>query len=202
MTFADAKQRFSNRVNDYVRYRPSYPSALLDLLRAECDLRPDRSIADIGSGTGLLTKLFLDNGNRVFGVEPNEEMRAASELFLQTYKDFSPQVILHLAAEVGGIGANRENPGRYFFANAAMFSRFMPSRGANALSTCTLVSRSSAMDPRSRPLKLRFAAPASSAARRPFDGSTRPDPGRAQWPHVFGLAPSCAHPASGLKRGP
>ena len=89
MTFADAKQRFSNRVTDYVRYRPSYPSALLDLLRAECDLRPDRSIADIGSGTGLLTKLFLDNGNRVFGVEPNEEMRAASEHFLAAYRDFS-----------------------------------------------------------------------------------------------------------------
>ena len=89
MTFADAKQRFSNRVTDYVRYRPSYPPALLDLLRAECDLRPDRSIADIGSGTGLLTKLFLDNGNRVFGVEPNEEMRAASERFLEAYKDFS-----------------------------------------------------------------------------------------------------------------
>jgi len=89
MTFADAKQRFSNRVTDYVRYRPSYPSALLDLLRAECDLRPDRTIADIGSGTGLLTKLFLDNGNRVFGVEPNEEMRAASEHFLEAYRDFS-----------------------------------------------------------------------------------------------------------------
>ena len=89
MTFADAKQRFSNRVTDYVRYRPSYPSALLDLLRAECDLRPDRTIADIGSGTGLLTKLFLDNGNRVFGVEPNEEMRTASEHFLEAYRDFS-----------------------------------------------------------------------------------------------------------------
>src|SRR5215471_1896224 len=89
MTFADAKQRFSNRVTDYVRYRPSYPSALLDLLRAECDLRPDRTIADIGSGTGLLTKLFLDNGNRVFGVEPNEEMRAASEHFLEGNRNFS-----------------------------------------------------------------------------------------------------------------
>src|SRR5215469_710870 len=88
MTFADAKQRFSNRVTDYVRYRPSYPSALLDLLRAECDLRPDRTIADIGSGTGLLTKLFLDNGNRVFGVEPNEEMRAASEQFLEAGREF------------------------------------------------------------------------------------------------------------------
>src|SRR3954469_8726846 len=36
------------------------------------------------------------------------------------YKDFKPAVILHLAAEVGGIGANRDNPGRFFFANMAM----------------------------------------------------------------------------------
>ena len=36
------------------------------------------------------------------------------------YADQNPAVVLHLAAEVGGIGANRDNPGRYFFANAAM----------------------------------------------------------------------------------
>ena len=89
MTFADAKQRFSNRVTDYVRYRPSYPPALLDLLSAECGLRSDHAIADIGSGTGLLTKLFLDNGNRVLGVEPNAEMRAAGEQFLQAYSTFA-----------------------------------------------------------------------------------------------------------------
>ena len=89
MTFADAKQRFSNRVTDYARYRPSYPPALLDLLRTECGLRPEQNIADIGSGTGLLTKLLLENGNRVFGVEPNAEMRAAGEHFLQDYTNFA-----------------------------------------------------------------------------------------------------------------
>src|SRR2546421_4400086 len=36
------------------------------------------------------------------------------------YKDFKPDVIVHMAAEVGGIGANRDNPGRYFFANMSM----------------------------------------------------------------------------------
>ena len=89
MTFADAKQRFSNRVADYVRYRPGYPSALIDLLRSECGLRPDQAVADVGSGTGLLSKLFLENGNRVFGIEPNEEMRRAGEECLAGYKNFS-----------------------------------------------------------------------------------------------------------------
>jgi len=89
MSFADAKQRFSNRVADYVRYRPSYPSALVDLLREECGLRPDHVIADVGSGTGILSKMFLENGNQVFGVEPNDEMRRAGEDYLSTFKNFS-----------------------------------------------------------------------------------------------------------------
>jgi len=89
MTFADAKQRFSNRVADYVRYRPSYPSALIDLLREECGLRPDHVVADVGSGTGILSRMFLENGNRVFGVEPNDEMRGAGEEYLSAFKNFS-----------------------------------------------------------------------------------------------------------------
>jgi SAM-dependent methyltransferase len=89
MTFADSKQRFSNRVADYVRYRPSYPSALLDLLRSECSLRPGHVIADIGSGTGFLSELFLKNGNRVYGVEPNKDMRRAGEEYLASYDGFS-----------------------------------------------------------------------------------------------------------------
>ncbi len=88
MTFADAKQRFSNRVADYVRYRPGYPSELLDVLRKECDLRSGHVIADIGSGTGLLSELFLKNGNRVYGVEPNREMREAGERHLQSYRGY------------------------------------------------------------------------------------------------------------------
>lgn len=88
MTFADAKSRFSSRVADYARYRPGYPPALLDLLRDECGLLPQHVIADVGSGTGLLAKLFLENGNRVFGIEPNPEMRSAGEEFLAKYADF------------------------------------------------------------------------------------------------------------------
>jgi len=89
MTFVDAKQRFSNRVLDYARYRPSYPCTLLDLLARECGLRPDHVITDIGSGTGLLTKLFLEHGNRVHGVEPNREMREGGQEFLRDYSGFT-----------------------------------------------------------------------------------------------------------------
>jgi len=89
MSFADAKQRFSSRVADYVRYRPGYPATLIEVLQAECGLEPAHAVADIGSGTGLLSRVFLRNGNRVFGVEPNAEMRAAGEEFLAEFANFA-----------------------------------------------------------------------------------------------------------------
>ena len=67
--------RFSDRVENYVRYRPGYPPAVLDLLRTECGLRPSHIVADIASGTGVFTRLLLENGNSVFAVEPNTAMR-------------------------------------------------------------------------------------------------------------------------------
>jgi SAM-dependent methyltransferase len=89
MTFSDSKQRFSSRVADYVRYRPGYPAEALTLLRKECDLRSGHAIADIGSGTGFLSELFLKNGNRVYGIEPNEAMRRAGEEYLASYDSFA-----------------------------------------------------------------------------------------------------------------
>jgi SAM-dependent methyltransferase len=89
MTFADAKQRFSSRVADYVRYRPGYPAEALTLLRTECGLRAGHVIADMGSGTGFLSEFFLKNGNRVYGVEPNEAMRQAGEEYLASYDGFA-----------------------------------------------------------------------------------------------------------------
>lgn len=73
------KQRFSNRVENYVRYRPGYPAEIIALLRGECGLTKDSVIADIGSGTGKLAEIFLNAGCQVFGVEPNKEMREAGE---------------------------------------------------------------------------------------------------------------------------
>ena len=89
MTFRDAKKRFSNRVEDYARYRPGYPREVLRLLNTWCHLTPHQVVADIGSGTGLLSQVFLENGNRVFGVEPNAEMRAAGEEYLKRYPKFT-----------------------------------------------------------------------------------------------------------------
>jgi ubiquinone/menaquinone biosynthesis C-methylase UbiE len=89
MTFADSKERFSNRVADYVRYRPGYPAEVIEALRSECGLRPGHSVADVGSGTGFLSELFLKNGNHVYGVEPNEAMRQAGEEYLASYDNFT-----------------------------------------------------------------------------------------------------------------
>jgi len=77
--------RFSDRAENYVRYRPGYPPEVLDLLRAECGLRPSHIVADIASGTGVFTRLLLQNGNSVFAVEPNTEMREMGIHQLESY---------------------------------------------------------------------------------------------------------------------
>jgi len=82
--------RFSDRVENYVRYRPGYPSEVLELLRDECGLQPGHVVADIASGTGLFTRLLLENGNSVFAVEPNVEMREASVRALEDYDKLVP----------------------------------------------------------------------------------------------------------------
>lgn len=80
--FVDPTQRFSSRVADYVRYRPSYPAEVVDLLARECSLTASSVVADIGSGTGLLAEVILKSGCEVIGVEPNPDMRAAAETLL------------------------------------------------------------------------------------------------------------------------
>ena len=71
--------RFSNRIADYSRYRPSYPSEALDSIRSIGDFRPGAKVVDLGSGTGIWTRLLLDAGFQVTAVEPNSEMRGAAE---------------------------------------------------------------------------------------------------------------------------
>lgn len=88
VSMKDSVSRFSNRVEDYARYRPGYPSGVIDILRAECGLTKASLIADVGSGTGILSESFLQNGNALIGIEPNTAMRLAGERFLTRYTKF------------------------------------------------------------------------------------------------------------------
>ena len=88
MPGSDPKTRFSDRVRNYVLYRPGYPPAALDVLREETGLAPGHEIADVGSGTGISARLFLDAGNTVHAVEPNADMRAAAEAALGGHPRF------------------------------------------------------------------------------------------------------------------
>ncbi len=72
---SDTVERFSNRVANYVKYRPDYPPEVLQFFKDELNLQTDSVVADIGAGTGISSKMFLENGNRVFGIEPNAAMR-------------------------------------------------------------------------------------------------------------------------------
>ncbi len=84
----NSTERFSDRVEDYVKYRPGYPKQFIDYLFAKTGLSEDSVIADIGSGTGILTALLLEKGGFVIGVEPNKEMREAAESLLKDFPKF------------------------------------------------------------------------------------------------------------------
>jgi SAM-dependent methyltransferase len=84
----DSTRRFSNRVENYLRARPRYPRAALELLVRQIGLTPEWVIADVGSGTGFSSEPFVQNGNLVYGVEPNQEMRRAAEAHLDGYANF------------------------------------------------------------------------------------------------------------------
>jgi len=81
-------ERFSNRVENYAKYRPGYPPEMLEFFKDHLGLTSKSVIADIGSGTGLSSKPFLENGNVVYSVEPNPGMRAAAEGSLGEFKNF------------------------------------------------------------------------------------------------------------------
>src|SRR2546427_5921673 len=88
MPVRDATQRFSSRVEDYARYRPAYPGEVIQLLKTECGLSAESVVADVASGTGIFTRMLLENRCRVFGVEPNVEMRHAAEEFMAGHARF------------------------------------------------------------------------------------------------------------------
>lgn len=91
-------ERFSNRVDNYVKYRPTYPASLLEFFR---DTFTPKTVADVGSGTGILTELLLESGYKVYAVEPNEKMRTAAEDHLREHDNFS---------SINGTGENTTLP--------------------------------------------------------------------------------------------
>jgi len=103
MSMPDPIQRFTNRVENYVKYRPGYPAEVFGFFRHELGLTPDSVVADVGSGTGILTRIFLENGNTVFAVEPNDAMRAAAETAFESNVNFHS---VTGTAEATGLDAN------------------------------------------------------------------------------------------------
>jgi SAM-dependent methyltransferase len=78
-TMTEHTERFTGRVEDYAKYRLRYPAGVIDILVERCGLHREHLVADVGAGTGMLSQLFLDHGNAVVAIEPNDDMRAACE---------------------------------------------------------------------------------------------------------------------------
>ncbi|MGZ9587329.1 class I SAM-dependent methyltransferase [Paenibacillus marinisediminis] len=81
--------RFTGKAGVYSQYRPGYPMGYIDYLISSNGLTPDHIVADIGAGTGILTRQLLDQGLKVIAVEPNDDMRANAEGMLNHYPNFS-----------------------------------------------------------------------------------------------------------------
>ena len=84
----DPKSRFTHRAEYYSKYRPTYPSSVLRYLEQKLGFSRNSVVADVGSGTGIFAELLLRNGNRVFGIEPNDDMRTIAEVNLRSYREF------------------------------------------------------------------------------------------------------------------
>ena len=92
--------KFNGKANDYAKFRPTYPEEYMEYLAADCGLHPGIDVADIGSGTGILTRQLLARGARIFAVEPNRDMRMLAEAELSGYSGF---VSVDAAAEHTGL---------------------------------------------------------------------------------------------------
>ena len=72
-------QRFTKRAQDYAAARPSYPDAALDALFAGLGDPRELTVADLGAGTGISSRLLAERGAQVIAVEPNAKMREAAQ---------------------------------------------------------------------------------------------------------------------------
>lgn len=103
---SEPTKRFSNRVNDYVKYRPGYPAEVISVLQQECNLNPNSVLADIGAGTGIFTTLLLKHDYKVYAVEPNDDMRQSAIEQLGNNKNFIP---VNGSAEATTLSSNSIN---------------------------------------------------------------------------------------------
>ena len=85
---SDPLSRFSNRSDNYAKFRPGYPARVIEILKHDCGLNETCIVTDVGSGTGILSEMFLQNGNSVFGIGPNAAMRQVAERLLCRYEKF------------------------------------------------------------------------------------------------------------------
>ena len=85
----DSKLRFTDRVTSYVKARPGYPAEVIDVLRTNCGLTAESVVADIGCGSGIFSSLLCEHAQTVYGVEPNDAMRAAAQDLLAARSNFA-----------------------------------------------------------------------------------------------------------------
>lgn len=85
----DSISKFTGKAETYEKFRPAYPAGYLEYLVKENGLRPESIVADIGSGTGILTRQLLEQNLKVIAVEPNMDMRKTAERELARYTGFS-----------------------------------------------------------------------------------------------------------------
>ena len=90
------ENKFNRMGEIYSKYRPSYPSNFIDYLFTDLGISQRGIIADIGSGTGILTRQLLEKGNKVYGIEPNADMRIIAE---NNLKDFPKFISVNGSAE-------------------------------------------------------------------------------------------------------
>ncbi|WP_110927577.1 class I SAM-dependent methyltransferase [Bacillus massiliglaciei] len=85
----DHTKRFNGKAESYSKFRPSYPDELITDLIADHNLNEHSLIADIGSGTGILTKKLINFNLKIMAVEPNTEMRSIAESQLRDHPLFT-----------------------------------------------------------------------------------------------------------------
>lgn len=83
----DNTKKFTHKVENYVKYRPSYPSEFMKYLTDEVGITKEKIVADIGAGTGKLTKLLANEVKTVYAVEPNGPMRKACEEYCSEFRN-------------------------------------------------------------------------------------------------------------------